>query len=316
MIEDSGQAEHLLPDAIAAHPFWRFAPPMARPFVQLARLDRPVGWQLLLAPCWFSSLLASIANNEAPNLWLMTLFFIGAVATRGAGSTYNDLIDRDIDAKVERTRLRPLASGRVSPAAAVAFLVAQCLVGLLVLLSLNKFTIAVTAASVLIVAVYPFAKRFTQWPQAVLGCAFAYGALVGWAAQTGTLGLSAFLLYGGAILWTIGYDTIYALQDIRDDERAGVLSTARTFGGRVRLAVAALYGGSTLLILLATFAAGGGAFAFLGVAGFGAHLAWQASQLSADMPPSLALRLFRANRDAALLLVAGYFAQSLLGAYS
>ena len=251
-------SDNLLPDAVAGHPLWRWAPVELRPFVQLARLDRPIGWQLLLAPCWFSSLLAAAWLGKAPDLWQLFLFFVGSVAMRGAGSTYNDLVDRHIDAKVERTRGRPLPSGRVTPRAAIIFFVAQCLVGLAVLLSFNLFTIEVTLASVLIVLIYPFAKRFTSWPQAILGCAFAYGALVGWAAQTGGLLAPAFLLYGSAILWTIGFDTIYALQDIADDEKAGVLSTARTFGARVQFAVGGLYAGSVALAALAVFCAGGG----------------------------------------------------------
>jgi 4-hydroxybenzoate polyprenyltransferase len=308
----SGTVDNLLPDAVAGHFLWRWAPEGVRPFVQLARLDRPVGWQLLLAPCWFSTLLASSAMGKAPDLWLLFLFFVGAVAMRGAGSTYNDLVDRDIDAKVERTRGRPLPSGRVTPRAAVLFFVAQCLVGLAVLLSLNPFTVKVTLASVLIVLIYPFAKRFTSWPQAVLGCAFAYGALVGWAAETGALSASAFLLYGSSILWTIGYDTIYALQDINDDEKAGIRSTARTFGPHVRFAVGALYLGSAALAALAVALAGGGWIAQAGVAAFAAHLAWQTTLTDARCSPATALTLFRSNRDAALLLVAGLFGQSLL----
>jgi len=230
-----------LPDAIADHPLLRRAPPAFLPYIQLARLDRPIGWWLLLLPCWEASALASASMREGPNVWHLALFFIGAVAMRGAGSTYNDYIDREIDAKVERTRLRPLASGRVTPAAAVGFLVAQCLVGLAVLLSFNGLTIGLGLISPLIVLIYPFAKRFTSWPQAILGLAFAYGALLGWTARTGELGAPALFLYAAAISWTIGFDTIYALQDMRDDAIVGVRSTARLFGRRVQLAVGALY---------------------------------------------------------------------------
>jgi 4-hydroxybenzoate polyprenyltransferase len=300
-----------LPDAQTDHPLWRHAPESLRPYVQLARLDRPVGWWLLLLPCWESSALASAALHRAPNLWHLTLFFIGAVVMRGAGSTYNDYVDRDIDVKVARTRGRPLASGRVSPRAALWFIVAQCLIGLAVLLSFNGYTIALGLLSPLIVLVYPFAKRFTSWPQAILGFAFAYGALLGWTAQTGSLGLPALLLYASCILWTIGFDTIYALQDVRDDAIAGVRSTARLFGAKVKRAVSALYAGSALCVALAAHAIGGGLFVWLGVAAYCAHLSWQASLTQEDAPTETALKLFRSNRDAGLLLFAGFFLQSL-----
>jgi 4-hydroxybenzoate polyprenyltransferase len=249
----------------------------------------------------------------------MLLFFVGAVTMRGAGSTYNDLVDRQIDARIERTRGRPLPSGRVSPRAAALFLIAQCLVGLAVLLSFNGLTIGLGLASPLIVLAYPFAKRVTSWPQAVLGCAFAYGALLGWTARTGALEAPALLLYASAVLWTIGFDTIYALQDLRDDAIAGVRSTARLFGARVRLAVGALYAGSALLAELATLAAQapalGGWLAQAGVVAFSAHLAWQTRATSESCAPATALGLFRSNRDAGLLLFAGFFAQSLAAAF-
>ncbi len=234
---------------------------------------------------------------------------------RGAGSTYNDLVDRDIDAKVERTRNRPLACGRVSPRAAIIFLLAQCLVGLFVLLSFNGLTIALALASPLIVLLYPFAKRFTSWPQAILGCAFAYGGLLGWTAHADSFGLPAVLLYLSAILWTIGYDTIYALQDVQDDRRAGVLSTARLFGSRVQGAIGGLYAASAICAEAAVFSANGGVFAQLGVLGFATHLFWQTRQIHEDCAPELALNLFRANRDAGLLLFAGFLAQSLATAF-
>jgi 4-hydroxybenzoate polyprenyltransferase len=306
--DSSGAAA--LPDAIADHALLRRAPPALLPFLQLARLDRPIGWWLLLLPCWESSALASVALREGPNFWHLTLFFIGAVVMRGAGSTYNDYVDRDIDAKVERTRLRPLASGRVTPRAALAFVVAQCLVGLAVLLSFNGLTIALGLISPLIVLIYPFAKRFTSWPQAILGSAFAYGALLGWTAQTDALGAPALFLYAAAILWTIGFDTIYALQDLRDDAIVGVRSTARLFGPRVQLAVGALYALSAANAAIAVFLAGGGWPSYLGVAAYAAHLAWQTAQTREDAAPATALRLFRSNRDAGLLLFAGFFAQS------
>ncbi|QGM47017.1 4-hydroxybenzoate octaprenyltransferase [Methylocystis heyeri] len=310
----SGAAE-ALPDAVSGHPLLRLAPAPVKPFIQLARLDRPIGWWLLLLPCWESSALAAAALGAAPDIKQLALFFLGAVSMRGAGSTYNDLVDRNIDAQVERTRNRPLASGRVSARAAIVFLVAQCLVGLFVLLSFNGLTIALALASPLIVLLYPFAKRFTSWPQAILGCAFAYGGLLGWTARTGSFDWPALLLYLSAIFWTIGYDTIYALQDVKDDARAGVLSTARLFGSRVRLAVGTLYAISAIFAWVAVAAAHLGVFAHLGALAFAAHLAWQARQVGEDCPPALALTLFRANRDAGLLLFAGFLVQSLASTF-
>lgn len=312
--DSANAAEAPLPDAVAAHPLWRYAPEGLRPYVQLARLDRPVGWWLLLLPCWVSSALASASLHEQPDLRQLALFFVGAVVMRGAGSTYNDYVDRDIDARVERTKNRPIASGRVGGRAATLFILGQCLVGLAVLLSFNRVTIAVGLLSPLAALIYPFAKRFTSWPQAILGVAFAYGALLGWTARTGTLEAPAFALYAAAILWTIGYDTIYALQDIGDDARIGVRSTARLFDKNVRLAVGALYGGATLFAALATYLAGGGLFAWSGVAGFALHLAWQTRQTDATTPTETALVLFRANRDAGLLLFSGFLFQSLQNA--
>jgi 4-hydroxybenzoate polyprenyltransferase len=301
-----------LPDAQTDHPLWRHAPKALRPYVQLARLDRPVGWWLLLLPCWESSALASAALHRGPDLWHLFLFFVGAVVMRGAGSAYNDYVDRGIDARVERTRSRPLASGRISPRGALWFIVAQCLVGLAVLLSFNAYTIALGFLSPLIVLVYPFAKRFTSWPQAILGFAFAYGALLGWTAQTGALAAPALLLYAGNILWTIGFDTIYALQDVRDDAIAGVRSTARLFGAQVKRAVGGLYVGSAIFMSLAVAASGGGLFSWLGVAAYAAHLAWQVSLTDEHTPTDVALTLFRSNRDAGLLLFSGFFIQSLV----
>ena len=308
--------DHSLPDAASGGRLMRLLPPAALPFAQLARLDRPIGWQLLLLPCWQSSALAAAALQGAPDFEQLALFLLGAVSMRGAGSTFNDYVDREIDAKVERTRGRPLPSGRVSPAAALAFFVAQSLIGLCVLLSFNPLTIGVALISPAIYLAYPFAKRFTSWPQAVLGLAFGYGGLVGWTARADGLAPPAFLLYAGAIFWTIGYDTIYALQDLRDDERAGVRSTARLFGAQVKAAVGALYAASVLCAALAVWSAGLGLYAYAGVLAFAAHLAWQTFQVSKDSSPAQALVLFRANRDAGLLLFLGFLAQSLAGYHS
>jgi 4-hydroxybenzoate polyprenyltransferase len=300
-----------LPDA-GRPALLRHAPSGWQPYIQLARLDRPIGWWLLLLPCWWSSLLASVVRHAPPNLWHLLLFLIGAVAMRGAGTTYNDFLDRDIDGKVERTRNRPLASGRVSPRAAMLFLIAQILIGLAVLLCFNNFTIALAPFSLVVVAVYPLMKRVTFWPQAVLGFAFAFGALVGWAAEMGRLAWPAILLYAGGICWTIGYDTIYALQDIEDDLIAGVKSTALRFGARVREGVGLFYALAFALIGAALFAASAArGLALLGWLCLGAHFAWQIWRLD-PADGNLALRLFRSNRDAGLIFAAGLAGEALL----
>jgi 4-hydroxybenzoate polyprenyltransferase len=313
-----------LPDAVAPNILLRALPAAWTPYVQLARIDRPIGWWLLLLPCWWSDALAGVAQGRGPNWLHIALFLVGAIAMRGAGSTWNDLIDRKIDAQVERTRHRPLASGRVRPKQALAFLVAQSVVGALVLLLLSLrwtaaaiaidwFVIAAGLASLLVVAIYPFAKRFTFWPQAVLGLAFAWGGLMGWAASFGSLAAPAYLIYASAIFWTIGYDTIYALQDARDDAIVGVRSTARLFGDNVRLGVGVFYALAVVTAAAAIALTGGGWIAWAGLAGFIAHLAWQLAVVRVG-DPLLALRLFRANRDAGLILFAGLAFDGLLKA--
>jgi 4-hydroxybenzoate polyprenyltransferase len=230
---------------------------------------------------------------------------------RGAGSTYNEIVDRDIDAKVTRTQSRPLASGRIGVKSAALFLAAQCFVGLAVLVSFNRFTIYLGFASLGVVGLYPFMKRFSSWPQAVLGASFAWGALVGWSAATGRVSAVPILLYLGAVFWTIGYDTIYALQDFEDDVRAGVGSTARAFGDRVRSGVLCLYGLAAIAIEAALLTAGAGWLAQGGFVLFAGHLAWQVTRIDPGNG-ALALRLFRSNRDAGLALFAGLVAQVLV----
>ena len=205
-----------------------------RPYARLARLDRPIGTWLLLLPCWWSVAMAAGAQGSASwkTVWLLVLFAIGATAMRGAGCTYNDIVDREFDASVARTRSRPIPSGKVSVKQAWAFLIAQCLIGLVVLLQFNAFAIVVGLASLAIVAAYPFMKRVTYWPQFVLGLAFNWGALMGWAVVMASLGAPAFLLYVGGIAWTLAYDTIYAHQDKEDDILIGLKSTALKFGDR------------------------------------------------------------------------------------
>jgi 4-hydroxybenzoate polyprenyltransferase len=300
----AGRPAPILPDASPASIVLALTPPAALPFVQLARLDRPIGWQLLLAPCWQAAALAGIAHRAGPDLVDLALFLIGAIAMRGAGSTYNDILDRKLDAGVERTRGRPLPSGRVSLRAAAAFLICEALVGLAVLLCFNRFAIVLGLGSLAIVAVYPLMKRVTAWPQAVLGLAFSWGALMGWAAVYGALAAPALLLYASAFCWTIGYDTIYALQDARDDAIVGIRSTARLFGAQVRRGVALFYLGAVLLAELAVFSAGGRIIAQLGMCGYCLHLAWQLRRID-GATPAMALRLFRSNRDAGLILFAG-----------
>jgi 4-hydroxybenzoate polyprenyltransferase len=289
------------------------APAWTRPYLRLARADRPIGSWLLLLPCWWSAALAAVAAGERwPNAIHLALFAIGAVVMRGAGCTWNDLIDRDLDARVERTRSRPIPSGQVSVAAAAAFLVLQALIGLAVLVSFNRFAIAVGIASLAIVAAYPFMKRITWWPQITLGLACSWGALMGWAAAFGRLDPPALLLYAGAIAWVVGYDTIYAHQDREDDALIGIKSTARLFGERTRPALAGFYALAVALIALSLVAAGAGAIGLIGLALFGAHLAWQVSRLDVN-DPALCLTLFKSNRDAGLLLFAALTLDAWLG---
>jgi 4-hydroxybenzoate polyprenyltransferase len=290
----------------------RHAPVWARPYLQLARLDRPIGSWLLLLPCWWSAGLAALAAARWPDLKLLVLFAIGAVAMRGAGCTWNDILDRDLDARVERTRSRPIPSGKVSVAGAFVFLVALALAGLLVLIQLNTFAIAAGIGSLAVVSVYPFAKRVTWFPQAVLGLAFSWGALMGWAAVFGRIDRPALVLYAGSILWVIGYDTIYAHQDRDDDAIIGVRSTARLFGEKTRPALVFFYAGAVILISIAGILSGGGILFGLGAAGFALHLAWQVRSIDIGNP-ALCLRLFRSNREAGLILFAGIVLDGLAG---
>src|SRR6202045_3144694 len=211
------------------------APRWSRPYLRLSRLDRPIGAWLLLMPCWWSAALAAGVTGNLGQLPLnIALFFVGAFVMRGAGCTWNDITDRDLDALVKRTRSRPIPAGQVSVPQALAFLVVQALVGLAVLLQFNRFAVATGIASLLIVAVYPFMKRITWWPQIVLGLAFSWGALMGFAVTLGRIDATALLLYLGSIAWVIGYDTIYAHQDADDDALIGIKSTALLFGARTQ----------------------------------------------------------------------------------
>jgi 4-hydroxybenzoate polyprenyltransferase len=290
------------------------APQWTRPYLRLARLDRPIGSWLLLMPCWWSAALsAGMAHQIAPLPRDIALFFVGAFAMRGAGCTWNDITDRDLDAKVERTRSRPIPAGQVSVGQALTFLVLQALIGLAVLLQFNRFAVFTGIASLIIVAIYPFMKRITWWPQVVLGLAFSWGALMGFAVTFARLDAPALLLYAGSIAWVIGYDTIYAHQDAEDDALIGIKSTARLFGARTHQALVICYGLAVVLIALALLYAGAGLAAWIGLVAFAAHLIRQIRRLRIG-DGALCWRLFLSNRDAGFLLFAGLLADALIRA--
>jgi 4-hydroxybenzoate polyprenyltransferase len=292
----------------------RSAPLWLRPYLRLSRADRPIGSWLLLIPCWWSAALASGMAHDIHQLpKMIALFFIGAFVMRGAGCTWNDITDRDLDAKVERTRSRPIPAGQVTTRQAVAFMVLQACIGLIVLLQFDAFAIVTAIASLAIVAAYPFMKRITYWPQIVLGLAFSWGALMGFAVVFGRIDSTALLLYAGSICWVIAYDTLYAHQDTEDDALIGVKSTALLFGERTQAAMSVFYGLAVLLIGAAVLSAGAGWPAWLGVAVFAAHLAQQIMRI--DIHDSAkCLRLFKSNRDAGLLLFAGLLADAVIRA--
>jgi 4-hydroxybenzoate polyprenyltransferase len=299
----------IVPDAAPGNWVDHHAPRTLRPYLRLARADRPVGAWLLLFPCWWSQALAELSLGRAyPNLWYALLFAAGAFVMRGAGCVYNDIVDREYDAGVARTRNRPIPSGQVTVTAAKAFMIALCLVGLAVLLQFNGFAVALGIASLGLVAVYPFMKRFTYWPQLVLGLTFKWGALMGWAAVTGSLGWPALLLYAGCILWTIGYDTIYAHQDKEDDEVLGLKSTALRFGDDTKPWLMAFYGGAVAFWACAGYLAGAGMVAAAALACVMAHFAWQVRTLDIADPQNCLVR-FRSNCTVGWLLVAGLVAQ-------
>ena len=288
-----------------------FAPPFLRPYLRLARLDRPIGSWLLLIPCWWSVGLTGIRTNHFPSLWHIVLFLIGAFAMRGAGCTWNDLVDRDLDGLVERTRSRPIPSGQVTVAEATAFMMLQALIGFLVLIQFNRYTVITGICSLLVVAIYPFMKRITYWPQIVLGLAFSYGALMGWPAAFGRLDWPPLVLYAGSICWVIGYDTIYAHQDREDDLLIGIKSTALLFGEETRPMLAKFYAAAVVLIGFAGLMVGGRFIFVLGLIGFAAHLAWQVTQLDIN-DSARCLKLFKSNRDAGLILFGAMLLEELV----
>lgn len=273
-------------------------PARARPFASLARFDRPIGWWLLFWPgAWGVALAGGAIARWDLILWLL----LGAIAMRGAGCVYNDIVDRDLDAQVARTRHRPLASGAVTPRAAWGWLVALALVGLVVLLQLHLPAAVVSLASLALVAAYPFMKRLTGWPQAWLGLVFAWAALVGWTEANGALRWPGIALYLGAALWVIGYDTLYALQDREDDALIGIGSSARSLGRHVRLGIALFYAGALALWGAAIFAVRPDPLALAALLPVALHLGWQVATLDPDDGAG-ALARFRANRGAGLLM--------------
>jgi 4-hydroxybenzoate polyprenyltransferase len=275
-------------------------PPRLRPYASLMRLDRPIGTWLLYWPCAWSVALAGVDDRWDLFLWL----FLGAFAMRSAGCVYNDIVDRDLDVKVERTRLRPLASGRASIRSAWILIGLLCAIGLVVLAQLNTLSAIIALASVAPVAAYPFMKRITWWPQAWLGLVFSWGALVGWPAVTGQFGLPALLLWFGSIAWVVGYDTLYAIQDIEDDALVGVKSSARRLGDKAPHGVAIFYGIAVLFWAAAIWSVRPDWLALLALAPAAIHLANQA--LRADPKDGEgALRLFRSNRTAGFLVFLG-----------
>lgn len=309
------ESQALKPADAAAADWVDRTPSQARPYLRLARLDRPIGAWLLFWPCVFGLVLGAIVAgrpfNELRDWWYVMLFGIGAIVMRGAGCTYNDIVDRDIDAQVARTRGRPIPSGAVTTRQAALFLAAQLIAGLLVLLMFNGFAVILGASSLILVALYPFMKRITWWPQAWLGLTFNWGALLGFAAQTGSVDLADLCLYAGCFFWTLGYDTIYAHQDREDDALIGVKSTARLLGAKSSDWIRRFYTAAFFLILTAALAEGASLFVIPLLCVAGAQMLRQVRNLDIDKP-EICLRLFKSNRDtgalvAAALLVATFF---------
>ncbi len=308
----------------------RHAPEGLKPWLKLGRFDRPIGIWLLLIPGWQGIALALALYRKTPDLhdaWLVLAFALGACLMRAAGCAFNDIVDRDIDARVARTALRPIPSGRISVKQAWAFVIGCSLLSLLILLTLNTTAIALGVASLLLVAAYPFMKRITWWPQAWLGLTFNWGVLMGFAAAGGGLELPALLLYFAAVFWTLGYDTLYALQDIEDDAMVGVKSSARRLGPKVRDGVAFFYLLAIILTVGAGATAGLSPLFYIALLAYAAHLGWQVARVRGPRrvekaepsdrephqnDPALALRLFRSNRDAGFILLSAI----ILGAVS
>jgi 4-hydroxybenzoate polyprenyltransferase len=295
----------LTPDALQNHWSLRLLPDWARPYGRLMRLERPIGWQLLFWPCAFGSLLASIAA-DVPVLqwWHLVLFFVGSIIMRGAGCTLNDIADRDIDAKVARTALRPIPAGEVSARNAAVFLVGLLAAGFLILIQFNLFTIGVGIASLALVVIYPFMKRITNWPQVVLGLVFSWGALVGWTAQTESFGWPMVAIYSASVIWIIGYDTIYAFQDIEDDSQIGIGSSALALGEKAKPFVGACYAVLLALTGAAMWGVGAGWPSYVGLVLSATQMIWQLS--TSDLADKQGcLRRFKSNTYVGALISAG-----------
>jgi len=299
-----------LPDAAPTNWVDRHAPAGLRPWLKLGRFDRPAGIWLLMLPGWQGIALACAVQGRWPDPWLMLLFFLGAALMRAAGCAYNDIVDRDIDAKVTRTALRPIPAGQIRVKQAWAFVVGCSLASLLILVSLPPLCWLLGVLSLGLVAAYPFMKRITWWPQAWLGLTFNWGALMGYAAATGDLTAPAVLLYASGVAWTLGYDTIYAIQDLEDDALAGVKSSARRLGDKAPRAVGAFYLGTIALAFAGGTLAHLGVGFSLGLLAFAIHLGLQARRVRVD-DPRLALRLFKSNAGAGLILFAALAAGRL-----
>ncbi len=313
-VKTNGSSGRTVADAVPGNWVDRIAPESWRPYLRLARADRPIGVWLLLWPCWWSLGLAGVSAGAGyPSLWYMLLFAIGSFVMRGAGCAWNDIIDRDYDSRVARTMSRPIPSGQISLLQAQVFMCLLAFIGLGVLLQFNQFAILLGIASLLPVAIYPFMKRFTYWPQLVLGFAFNWGALMGWAAEFGSLSLAPLLLYGGAVAWTVGYDTIYAHQDKEDDALLGLKSTALKFGEKTKPWLALFYVMTLAGILAAGYFAGAGLAFFLIMAAGAAHLTWQTVTLDVTDERNC-LKRFRANRDFGAIVFAALVADMALRA--
>ena len=289
------------------------APAPLRPYLRLMRLDRPIGAWLLFLPCVFGLALGAAARSETfPNPWYLILCGLGSVVMRGAGCTYNDIVDRDFDARVERTRGRPIPSGAVSVKAAWLFVAAQGLAGFAILLAFNRFTIFLGVSSLLLVAAYPFMKRITWWPQAWLGLTFNWGTLFGYAAMTGTLEPSAYLFYAGCFFWTIGYDIIYAHQDKEDDILVGVKSAAIRLGANSAPWLYLFYAAAFAFMVAGGLAANLGYVFALAMLVPGAHLLWQLRRLDINSP-RLCLKIFKSNRDTGALIAVALLIGNVAG---
>jgi len=295
----------IVPDARPDNWVDHIAPAAWRPYLRLVRFDRPIGAWLLLFPCWWGQALAELSLGQRyPNPWYLALFFAGAFLMRGAGCTYNDIVDKEYDARVARTAARPLPSGQVSVAKAQILLVLLLIASFVILLQFNRFTIVLGMSSLILVGIYPFMKRVTDWPQIVLGLAFKWGALVGWSAIAGSLSLASLALYGGCVLWTIGYDTIYAHQDKEDDLQVGLKSTALRLGAATPNWLRGFYGGAVLLWGVAGAAAGARLAFFLALALAAVQLTWQAATLKVDDAANCLVR-FKSNALVGWLLLGG-----------